>query len=695
MPQNLLFEEDGAFKAGSVLSATDAAYQVELVSGKRSKVKNAHVLLRFEQPAPGQLLAAAQQNAEAIELDFLWECAPQDEFAFEDLAREYYGRTPNPVEAATILLRLHSAPVYFHRKGRGRYRPAPPEILKAALAAVERKRQQQEKTESLAADLIAGKVPEAIARQAISLITRPDRNSSEFKALERAANELHMNPLRLLLARGAIASPLRWHIDSFFATMFSRGRGFASDLPAPATHPDLALADVAAFSIDDSSTTEIDDAFSVQTRGPRTVVGIHIAAPAAAIARDHPLDAVARARMSTVYAPGLKVTMLPPAWVDAYSLAAGREVPVLSLYVEVDTDSGTTLGFQTRLERVRIAANLRHDQLDSAVTSERIATDSLAGTGVPFGRELGFLWRFANVLLAERERVRGKPEPMGRIDYTIEVERRGAELDPDDRVTVRPRRRGAPLDLIVAELMILANSHWGGWLADRGHAGIYRSQSLARIGGRVTGKVRMSTTPAAHEGMGVANYAWSSSPLRRYVDLVNQRQLIAAVSGETPPYAANDAELFAVVSAFDVAYSSYATFQTNMERYWCLRWLKQEQAARIAATVLKEDLLRIDGLPFVTRMPGIPVLPRGQRVEIDVLGSDEIDLTLEARLHRIVAAPAAPDEELDQEEEGEDAGQAQAIPTFFSAEQASSQPVDADAGEGTRNELDPTSGVAS
>ncbi|HUL64185.1 MAG TPA: ribonuclease catalytic domain-containing protein [Burkholderiaceae bacterium] len=659
MSQNLLFEEDGAFKAGAVLSATDAHYQVELASGKRSKVKSANVLLRFEQPPPGQLLAAAQRDAESIELDFLWECAPQEEFGFADLAREYYGRTPTPVEAATILLRLHSAPVYFHRKGRGRFRPAPPDILKAALAAVERKRQQQEKTEALTADLLAGRAPEPIARQAIALLTRPDRNSVEFKALENAAHALHMNPLRLLLERGAIASPLRWHLDSFFATMFPRGVGFAPGLPAPEQHGSLPLARVTAFSIDDSSTTEIDDAFSLQQHAGRTVVGIHIAAPAASISRDHPLDGVARNRMSTVYAPGLKVTMLPGNWIDAYSLIAGREVPVLSLYVDVDPDSATTLKFETRLERVRIAANLRHDQLDDIVTNERIAGDGMESAGVPFGRELTFLWRLANALLAERERVRGKPEPLGRIEHSIDVERRGEELDPDAHVVVRTRRRGAPLDLIVAELMILANSHWGGWLADCRRVGIYRSQSLTRIGGRAAGKVRMSTTPAPHEGIGVAHYAWSSSPLRRYVDLVNQRQLIAAISGASPPYATNDADLLAVVSAFDVAYAAYAAFQTNMERYWCLRWMKQERIARIAATVLKEDILRLDGLPFVTRVPGIPVLPRGQRVELDVLGADEIELTLEARLNQVLAATAEVEIETDESEE--EAVQAQAI----------------------------------
>jgi exoribonuclease R len=79
----------------------------------------------------------------------------------------------------------------------------------------------------------------------------------------------------------------------------------------------------------------------------------------------------------------------------------------------------------------------------------------------------------------------------------------------------------------VAELMIAANSTWGKALAEAGIPALYRAQT--------GGKVRMTTAAAPHEGLGVDCYAWSSSPLRRYVDLVNQWQLIAWLKGEAPP----------------------------------------------------------------------------------------------------------------------------------------------------------------
>jgi exoribonuclease-2 len=149
--------------------------------------------------------------------------------------------------------------------------------------------------------------------------------------------------------------------------------------------------------------------------------------------------------------------------------------------------------------------------------------------------------------------------------------------------------------------------------------------------------------------MGVPHYTWCTSPLRRYVDLVNQQQLIAAVRGEAPPYPANDADLYGIVSSFDAAYTLYAEFQERLERYWCLRWLRQEGLARVGATVLKPDLLRIDDLPLLTRVVGLPMLERGQRVEVDVLGIDEVDLTVELRLHRVLQEAAGRIDELEEE----------------------------------------------
>nr|MBZ0068907.1 RNB domain-containing ribonuclease [Thiobacillus sp.] len=157
---HVIFEEDGHFKAGSILSETDATAQVETATGKRSKIKAANLLLRFAAPTPGEVMAEAETLAADLDADFLWEAAGTDEFGFEQLAQEYYGHTPRPAESVALLLKLHSSPIYFHKKGKGRYRPAPPDTLAAAKAGQEKKRLAAERQAKLAEELTAFRLPE-------------------------------------------------------------------------------------------------------------------------------------------------------------------------------------------------------------------------------------------------------------------------------------------------------------------------------------------------------------------------------------------------------------------------------------------------------------------------------------------------------------------------------------------------------
>ena len=183
---NVLYEESGSFKSGTVLADNDASLQVEAPHGKRSKIKSATVLLRFDSPSAAELVRQAEAYAQSLDVQFLWECCGEEEFDFSALAREYCGRVPRAEEAAGILFKLHEAPIYFHRKGRGRFRAAPAEILKAALAGQERKRLQQVQVDEWAAALEAGTLPEALKTVLPMLLYKPDRNTLEVKAVEKA-----------------------------------------------------------------------------------------------------------------------------------------------------------------------------------------------------------------------------------------------------------------------------------------------------------------------------------------------------------------------------------------------------------------------------------------------------------------------------------------------------------------------------
>ncbi len=635
-----LFDDAGKFHAGRVMSEADSSMQIELDSGKRVKVKSANVLLKFEQPAPAALLAEGQRLAQDIDLDLAWEFAPDSDFGFADLARDYFNDKASAAQQAAALFRLFEAPHYFRRLGKGQFKKAPEEIVKAALLGIERKKQLAAQIDAWAQELVAGQCPAPVREQLYKILFKPDKNAAEYKAVVEAARLSHAAPLDLLKAAGAIDSPYQFHWRRFLFENFPKGTAFPA-LSAPEIKDKLPVANVQAFSIDDSQTTEIDDALSVQGLGTGTVVfGVHIAAPGLAIAPEGAVDKVARDRLSTVYMPGYKLTMLPDEVVQAYTLMEGRECPAVSLYVSFDEATLAVTASETKLERVPIVANLRHDQLDAVITEASLTGEAPADYA--HAAELAFAFRLAKHLKAGREVVRGKPENFNRPDYNFRLEGNdGREPQGDEQVLISTRTRGAPLDLIVAEAMILANSTWGGWLHDLGVPGIYRSQASMAPGV----KVRMGTKAAPHAGMGVAQYTWATSPLRRYVDLVNQWQIIAcARHGRTAalaaPFKPKDAALFSIISSFDAAYTAYNGYQSGIERYWTLQYLAQHGLQELDAAVMKDGLVRAETLPLVFKAVGAERLPRGALVRVRITGTDLLTLDVHASVLQRLDDPA-------------------------------------------------------
>ena len=660
-----LFEDSGKLHSGRILSQAQASAQIELDTGKRLKVKDAAVLLKFESPEPSVLLSQANSTAKEVDLQIAWEFAPSEEFSFQDLSIEYFSATPSLSEQVAMLLTLQGAPHYFRRAGKGRFKKASAEVIEQALVAIERKKEAAAQLDAWATQLASGVCPQPVLQDIYKILFKPDKNSAAYKCVVEAAKRSQAPAIEVLKRAGAIASAYEFHWQRFLFDHFPKGIAFPTQTPEPepahikSLTESLPLSVAKAYSIDDSHTTEIDDALSVQGLGTESVtVGVHIAAPALWIKTQDPVDLIARARLSTVYMPGAKITMLPKSIIEHFTLTEGRACPALSLYVTFDAKTLTVQNTQTKVERVHIKRNLRHDQLDQIVTTQWLNAEPANAGGEEDEQaahlpkaELSFLHRLALHLKAAREVVRGKPENFNRPDFNFLIDRSdedlntGAALKGDEPVRLVPRHRGAPLDLIVAEAMILANSTWGKLMADLGVPGIYRSQASMAPGI----KVRMGTRALPHAGIGVPCYAWSTSPLRRYTDLVNQWQICAcaehgATAALVAPFKPKDTDLLVIIASFDSTYSAYNAYQSSMERYWTLKYLEQQRIEELTVGIFKTypgtpPLARADTLPLVLSIHGAPELQRGSLVRVRLSGIDLMTLDIKADFIELCHTP--------------------------------------------------------
>ena len=591
---NIFYEESGQFKVAAIVQKNDATYQVDTQHGKRTKVKANNVFAEFDGDMAA-FLENAQAQAADIDTDLLWEVCGEEEFSAEAIAEEYYGHAPTKTELAATLIALYAAPMYFYKKAKGVFKAAPEETLKQALAAIERKKQQDAQIDAWAEALKRGAMPSEIAADLKTILHAPDKQSLTYKAFTKAADALKTSAYELAKKTGGITSIPQYLQDGFEIKYFTKGTGFP-DLPLPEM-PDLPKADVTAFSIDDESTTEVDDALSLTDLGNGSKrVGIHIAAPSLAVKPGDKMEKNIMERLSTVYFPGGKITMLPENWIAAFSLDAGAYRPAVSIYFDVDSEF--KVGEPTcKIEAVNIAENLRIQTIEPHFNAETGLDE--AGE-MMFAHHQDLIWFHQFAVALQKARGKYEPDRAPQYDYSI-------ELDEEGKVSVVRRERGSPIDMLVSEMMILANSTWAQMLHDNDLPGLFRVQPA--------GKVRMSTKSEPHIGMGVQHYGWFTSPLRRAADYINQKQLLSLIDDTAEPlFRQSDAELFAALRDFDTAYAAYADFQRQMEAYWSLVYLQQQGTSELTATILKEDLVRIEGLPLVTRATGIPfdALPKSQ-----------------------------------------------------------------------------------
>ncbi|MBR7059594.1 MAG: RNB domain-containing ribonuclease, partial [Neisseriaceae bacterium] len=279
---NIFYEETGHFKCANVIQRNDASYQADTSTGKRVKVKASNVFFEFNGDCV-YFLEKATQIASEIDIELMWEATNSEEFSYEQVANEYFGNTCSKEELAATLIALYSAPIYFHKKSKGKFKAADEKTLKLALAAIERKKIEEQQIDTWVKELSSNSLPESIANDLTSILHKPDKQSLTYKAFSKAAETLKISPLDLAFRSGGLTSIHQYLFDDFLINCF------ADEITLPEIEIEpfgtLPEADgVYAFSIDDSKTTEIDDAISViDIGGGKKRLGIHIAAPSLSI----------------------------------------------------------------------------------------------------------------------------------------------------------------------------------------------------------------------------------------------------------------------------------------------------------------------------------------------------------------------------------------------------------------------------
>ncbi|MBE8158004.1 MAG: RNB domain-containing ribonuclease [Betaproteobacteria bacterium] len=470
------------------------------------------------------LLPAAAVRAAAGDIELLWRAAAGEILTAEELARRA-GKT----EISGVLEILQTAlnnPAYFRRGGGGKFVPAKEEVLKKVRVAMHRRAEAAEEENRILAQLESGAPPPEIRQQCGALLAGEEKNGVLYRAIKKAAGGDRQIP-EWFVKTGICAGAGECWRRIFERRWPPRPQ---DETPPP---PDLPTAPARAFSIDETGTFEVDDAFSVCLEADGIYrIGVHIAAPALDLALP-PEDYDSR-RLISVYLAGEKHPMLGRAHVAAYSLLEGGARPALSLYYRFEPRAELIGGAETRLENVPIARNYCPEDFDGAPPPE-------------CAEEYKILEQFAACLPPLPERTR--------TDFRI--------YEEPPRVVAEPRR---PAGLLVEKLMRLVNSEWAKRLAGKG--GLFRANGATAL------------RPDAEN-----IYAWMSSPLRRCADLANQRLLLSVLELAPPP----KINWRRLARAFSAQQMRARHYQNIMERHCILRALETLPPGTVLAGVRRKD----------------------------------------------------------------------------------------------------------
>ncbi len=591
----VIITDGNSYKLATMIESHKNHSQVELFEDKtKKKVKQNQIIFTITEDIK-KFNQELQITIPQIDIPLLSELINENEKnSLEVLSSIYFGDDAILSHKTALLFKLADSHIEFHNYQDGSFSKCSNEEQQQRLLNFNKQKQAQEQYQyyrSLFVNAIDNNIKlDNLDIDVFKNLHKPDKHSAIYKALHHLAIEYKLTPLEIFHKVGLVNDLAEFFIASFTCDnsfIIPEDNNQATDITTLNQRFDLKV-----FSIDDSNTTEIDDAFSVEIGDSGYIIGIHIAAPAL----DTSLNEAVANNISTIYYPGNKITMLPMSIINKFSLWEQTSTPVVSIFFNLDNELNI-LEYTSSLNAVTIDANLRIETLENLFNQENLEVEH----GYPYERELKLLYKFACVL----EEKRGKPSVNNLFtDYSFNF--------VDDKIKINPRIRGNPIDKLVSELMILANCSWGRMLTNSFIPAIYRVK-------QPNYPVKMTLSPDSHTGLNVDYYTWATSPLRRSADFINQKQIICMINKSKDFYTVSDHALCEVVDNFDTKYTRYIDFQNKMERYWSLKYLIQEEISEIDGIFLYKSTVSLSGVPIQIDVANFSTpKPKGTKLRLKI-----------------------------------------------------------------------------
>ena len=658
----------GGITIARVVDVESSRVRVAVRRKKEARLPAERIILSTQVFAEGDEQVAEFRNqsediASEVDISELWEVVSDEQvaYAFDDLADLYWGADTTPTQQVALLLCLDRDSLYFE-DGKSGYTPRAPDAVEETLARRNRQAQQAAEADDLVVHLQRGVLPAALTPHQKMLIdslreyaafgddyTRSALVKALLNKMERSTGNLQRLAFNVLVNCGEFApdEPIELVRDDI-ATEFSDDALAAAEIINETTLlDDLDRTDLTAlptFTIDDADTQDRDDALSLERLetmdgAPKTYrLGIHITDAGALIPQGSLLDEEADRRMASLYTPDRKIPMLPTAVShDKGSLEAGKRRAAVSLLADINAD-GEIIGFEVKPSVIVSDAALSYDEANSAISDSEHAYHGM----------LASLHTLTEAL--KRKREAAGAVGIDRAELLIKV------VSPDN-VDVKVVQRNSPAREMVAECMVLCNSLLASFCTERDIPALYRSQTapdLSDLGSGLPPGVEIGedgplrqylmmrrfapadtrTAPAPHGGLGVPAYIQATSPLRRYPDMVMQRQITHYLSTGEPLYSVED--ITSVAGRADMQLRAMGKLEDERRRYWLLKFFKlrlektpdDEEAATFKAVVLENQprrsaMLELGNYPFRVRarlpdaiLPGEPVVLRLHSVDL-------------------------------------------------------------------------------